>query len=83
MSAYDVASAADDAALLLRRGESLNVVWRHAILQLLDVIRKTARGGRPPRLRRRGRQEMCCGGDASDSVIVRTQPAGESMGTWW
>ncbi|MGH3320778.1 MAG: hypothetical protein ACRDN9_11455 [Streptosporangiaceae bacterium] len=37
MSEYSVARGARDATALLRRGDSLSTVWRHAVLQLLDV----------------------------------------------
>ncbi len=43
MTAYDVSQAANDAAELLRCGEPLSVVWRHAVLQLLDVYESRLR----------------------------------------
>lgn len=43
MNAYDAAQAANDAAELLRRGEPLSVVWRHTLLQLLDVYESRLR----------------------------------------
>ncbi|WP_207781925.1 hypothetical protein [Phytoactinopolyspora limicola] len=43
MAGYDAARAAADAQQLMRRDEPLTVVWRHAILQLLDVYESRKR----------------------------------------
>lgn len=43
MPAYSVARAARDAVGLLDRGEPLSAVWRHAVVQLLDVYESRRR----------------------------------------
>lgn len=43
VSTYTASRAAQDAAELLRQGESLSTVWRHAVLQLLDVYESRLR----------------------------------------
>ncbi|MGH3428038.1 MAG: hypothetical protein ACRDQZ_10805 [Mycobacteriales bacterium] len=43
MGTYNAAQAARDATELLSSGESLSAVWRHGILQLLDVYESRLR----------------------------------------
>ena len=43
MNAYNAAQAAADASELLRAGEPLSVLWRHTVLQLLDVYESRLR----------------------------------------
>lgn len=43
MSTYTVATAATEAATLLREGERLATVWRHSIIQLLDAYESRLR----------------------------------------